>query len=45
MHDAHNKEARYQLWSIFLDVLTTVGSNWSKGEGDAVAMQDVYLGE
>lgn len=45
MYYAHDKKARYQLRSVFLDVFTAFGPDWSKGEGDAMAMQDVHLGE
>lgn len=45
MHNAPDKETRFQLWSIFLDVFTTFRPYWPEGKGYTVAMQDVHLGE
>ena len=45
MHTPYDEEAGSELWETILDVCEADWTEWAEGDGDAVEMWDVYLGE
>lgn len=43
MQDAADKEERYELWKVILDVRTTAGPFGGEGEGYAMEMSNLHL--
>lgn len=45
MRQPHDEEAWHQLRTVVLDMPAASGTQWQQGEGHAVALFDVYLGQ